>query len=130
MNKKVAILLEKARENVRIAQVILENGSPSIACSRAYYAMFYVAEAWLLSIGETYSSHRAVMAAFGRHFARTERVPTEQHRRLLNAFEARQVADYGISMAFDAPQAQQIIRWAEEMIRTAEDHLLQGEAET
>jgi uncharacterized protein (UPF0332 family) len=51
--------------------------------------MFYIAEAFLLGEGLTFSSHSAVIAAFGREFAKTKRLPVEYHRYLINAQEKR-----------------------------------------
>jgi len=126
----VPVLLAKARESVRIARVILAHDSPSFACSRAYYAMFYVAEAWLLSIRETYASHRAVIAAFGRDITRAGHAPVRQHRYLIEAFESRQEADYGGIRVLDEEEAERLINWAEEMIRTAEERLSEDPSAT
>lgn len=63
-------LLQKARRNIRSAKLLLADGDFDTAVSRAYYAMFYVAEALLLSRGLAYSRHSAVIAAFGREFAK------------------------------------------------------------
>ena len=38
-------LLQEARDSVSAARVLLDAGYPGYAASRAYYAMFYVAEA-------------------------------------------------------------------------------------
>ena len=56
--------------------------------------MFYGAEALLLSQEKTYSSHRAVIAAFGQHFIKSGLLPREMHRWLHRAFEKRQISDY------------------------------------
>jgi uncharacterized protein (UPF0332 family) len=58
--------LEKATENVRAAHLLQQNDFGNIAASRAYYAMFYVAEALLLEIGMVFSGHAAVVSAYGR----------------------------------------------------------------
>ena len=52
--------------------------------SRAYYAMFYIVEAFLEGEGMSFSKHSAVISAFGREFARTNRVPVEFHRFLID----------------------------------------------
>jgi len=57
--------------------------------------MFYVAEAFLLGKGLTFSKHSAVHAAFGEHFAKTGLVPVEYHRSLIHAMEIRHTGDYG-----------------------------------
>ena len=68
-------LLLKARQSLSAAKLLLNNGFPDYAASRAYYAMFYIAEAFLEGEGMSFSSHAAVIGAFGREFARTGRVP-------------------------------------------------------
>jgi hypothetical protein len=40
-------LLEEARDSIAAARLLLDGGFPGYAASRAYYAMFYVAEALL-----------------------------------------------------------------------------------
>ncbi|MEG3881707.1 HEPN domain-containing protein [Microcoleus sp. herbarium7] len=59
-------LLTKAGESLRAAKLLAANTLPDFAASRAYYTMFYVAEAFLLGEGLTFSSHAAVISAFGR----------------------------------------------------------------
>lgn len=70
-------LLLKARQSLSAASLLLENGFSDYAASRAYYTMFYIAEAFLLGVRLSYSSHAAVIGAFGREFARTSRVLVE-----------------------------------------------------
>jgi len=127
MSTDIPGLIAKARENTSMARLCLEHGSADVAASRAYYAMFYVAEAWLTSRGQAYSSHRAVSSAFGRDIAHAGLVPLEQHDYLLRAFEARHAADYGGFRALDPDRAANLIQQADEMIRTAEASLLSEE---
>ena len=82
-------LLQKATSSLEAARVLLENGFPEFAASRAYYAMFYIAEAFLEGEGLSFSKHSAVISAFGQQFARTGRVPIEFHRRLITAEQIR-----------------------------------------
>ncbi len=42
-------LIKKAEEDIRIAELIYKKGSYRISVSRGYYAMFYIAEALLLT---------------------------------------------------------------------------------
>ncbi|MGF1461279.1 MAG: hypothetical protein ACFBSG_19905 [Leptolyngbyaceae cyanobacterium] len=53
------------------------------AASRANYTMFYIAEAFLWHKGLSFSSHAAVVSAFGREIAKPEIVPIQFHRYLL-----------------------------------------------
>jgi len=87
-------LLRKAARRIRSARVLVAEGDYDSAVSRAYYAMFYVAEALLLSKGLAYSKHSAVIAAFGKEFAKQGLLPVELHGHLREASDARNVADY------------------------------------
>jgi uncharacterized protein (UPF0332 family) len=82
--------------------------------------MFYVAEAFLEGEGMSFSKHSAVIAAFGQHLARPERVPPEFHRFLLEAQELRHRGDYGDRHSVTIEQAQEQIARAERFLQLAE----------
>lgn len=67
-----------------------------LAASRAYYALFYVAEALLAHLGQSYSSHAAVIAAYGREYAKTAKLDPKYHQWLIAAQNFRNVGDYGV----------------------------------
>jgi uncharacterized protein (UPF0332 family) len=113
-------LLQEARDSVSAAKLLLGGGYPGYAASRAYYAMFYVAEAFLEGEGMSFSKHSAVIAAFGQHFVRTGRVPVEFHRFLLEAQELRHAGDYGSRQAVTYEQAREQIARAEQFLALAE----------
>lgn len=71
-----------------------DNGYYGFAAARAYYAMFYVAEAFLLGEELAFSKHGAVHAAFNQHFCKTGVVPSELFHYLSGGMEARHAADY------------------------------------
>jgi uncharacterized protein (UPF0332 family) len=63
-------LLAKAHRAIRAAEKLLESDDAEFAAGRAYYAMFYVAEALLYERGLGFGKHSAVHAAFGKEFAK------------------------------------------------------------
>ena len=113
-------LLQEARDSISAAKVLLDAGYPGYAASRAYYAMFYLAEALLEGEGMAFSKHSAVIAAFGQHFARTGRTPTEFHRFLIESAELRHAGDYGPHASVTPDQAQEQIARAEQFLQLAE----------
>jgi uncharacterized protein (UPF0332 family) len=115
------LLLQKARESVAAAKLLMGEGMSNFASSRAYYAMFYIAEALLLYRGLVFSSHSAVIAAYGKEFARSKDLDPEFHRFLIAAQNTRWIGDYGIEQNVSSEDASQTIEWAEEFIRAAED---------
>ena len=112
-------LLVAAQDSLDAAKLLLREGYPGFAASRAYYAMFYVAQTFLERAGMSFSKHSAVIAAFGRHFAQTGKVPIEYHRFLMEAQELRQGGDYGPRGAVSASQAEEVIGRAERFLETA-----------
>lgn len=107
-------LLMEARDSIAAAEVLLQHGYPSYAASRAYYSMFYVAQAFLEGEGLAFSKHSAVISAFGKHFASTGTVPADYHRFLLDGQELRHLGDYGPRQAVDPDNAVEQIRRAEQ----------------
>ncbi|MFA5863448.1 MAG: HEPN domain-containing protein [Phycisphaerae bacterium] len=61
-------LLLEARDSLSAAKVLLENGYPGYSASRAYYCMFYIAEAFLEGEGLAYSKHSAVISSLWQYF--------------------------------------------------------------
>lgn len=112
-------LLREAQESLAAAKLLLSGGYSGYAASRAYYSMFYVTQAFLEGEGMAFSKHSAVIAAFGRHFVHTGKVPVEYHRFLLEAQELRHEGDYGSSREITANQAQEQIRRAERFLELA-----------
>jgi len=89
-----ASLIRKAEESLQAAELLASQEFYDFAVSRAYYTMFYVASAFLLSRGLSYSSHAGVISAFGQQFARTGLVPIEFHRYLIEGQDSRNIGDY------------------------------------
>jgi uncharacterized protein (UPF0332 family) len=63
------LLLDKAERFMHTAEVAATGGDLDSSASRLYYAMFYIAEALLAARSLSFSSHHAVLAAYGQHFA-------------------------------------------------------------
>jgi uncharacterized protein (UPF0332 family) len=71
MKEETLALLEKATRAIEAANTLLNSGYPEFATGRAYYAMFYVAEALLNEKSLQFSKHGGVHGAFGEHYIKT-----------------------------------------------------------
>jgi uncharacterized protein (UPF0332 family) len=116
-------LIRKSRRFLDLAEHLIGIGEFDSAVSRIYYAMFYCAEALLLTRGRVYSRHQGVISAFGRYFVRTGIFPAEMGKWLADAFEERSLADYAPGTAFDRVRAEEWLRRGREFLRRAEDRL-------
>ena len=123
MNPKVWLLLARAREDVEFAEDILHTANAWRAAHDAYYAMFHAAEALLLSLGITTSSHGETHGAFGQHFAKTRVLDPKFHRYLIDAFNARITADYDATVTLPKEDAEVLVAQAREFVAATERYL-------
>lgn len=86
--------LARAHQELAAVRVLIAEGFPAQAVSRAYYAAFYAAEAALLVLGETRSKHSGVISAFHRLVVHGEGLDPEIGRLLQSLFTRRGQADY------------------------------------
>jgi uncharacterized protein (UPF0332 family) len=120
---EVQALIEKAHTSLQAAALLQREGYLDFAASRLYYAMFYAAEALLLDYGWAYSSHSAVIAAFGKEFAKTHILDPKLHRYLLDAQDIRNLGDYGVGIGVTEQQSAQLYDWAREFLQAIETKL-------
>ena len=116
MSKETSSLLNKARESVKAARLLAEQGHHDFSVSRSYYAMFYVAEAILLKEGQAFSKHSGVISAFGKLLVKTGKVPEEFHRFLIEGFDHRTTGDYDAESGFNKKEADDQIANAERFV--------------
>ncbi len=126
MNPDVEALLEKAKRSQKVASKLFKDGDTDFAASRAYYALFYTAEALLLSRGLSFSSHSAVIANFGKEFAKTNVLNPKFHHYLMESQDRRNIGDYSILAEVTKEQVQEMLVWAKEFIKATESYLKQA----
>ena len=94
MSEELKKLISKAGRSLKAARKLYKDGDYDFSISRAYYKMFYCAESLLLTKGMSFSKHSAVIAGFGKYFAKTGLLPSTLHSYLLTAYKDRQIGDY------------------------------------
>jgi len=120
--REVRELVSKAERSVVAARRLLETGDYDFAVSRAYYAMFYVARALLLTRDVRRSKHSGVLAAFASEFVRSGELPAELFGLLRNGFEDRGESDYGLA-TISEDQARLGIDGAHRFVRAVVERL-------
>jgi uncharacterized protein (UPF0332 family) len=116
-------LLNKAADSIESAEILLEHNKVDAATGRAYYAMFYAAEAILNEKELRFSKHGNVHAAFGEHFAKTKILDPKYHRWLITAFDARQASDYGVDTNIEPRMASDVLNQAREFLDVVRAYL-------
>jgi uncharacterized protein (UPF0332 family) len=125
LKEETAKLLDKAEHAIRAARLLIDNGEAAFAAGRAYYAMFYTAEALLWEEGRSSRSHSGVHSLFGEMFAKSGRMDSRYHRWMLDAFDRRIQGDYGFDAVLPAEDARRTIEQSSEFLQVAR-HLLSG----
>lgn len=125
MKEKTERLIIKAKSSLAAAQTLADQGFYDFAASRAYYTMFYIAEAFLWEKGFEFSSHAAVISAFGREIAQPGIVPKEFHRFLIDAQDKRTQGDYCVDLEVELQlsEVQPLLAQCQKFIEIAENKL-------
>ena len=122
-DKDILELIKKAKVSLEAAKDLLKGGYSDFSASRSYYAMFYTAEAILLTKTLSFSKHKAVLSAFGKEFVKTDALPSSLHHYIVDAFDIRQTGDYGPIGSVNDEKAESLIEQAKEFIVTIEEYL-------
>ena len=112
-----------AAESIKAARLLADQKLNRFAVSRAYYAMFYCAQALLLAKQLAFSKHSGVIAAFGKEFAKTMELPSEFHRFLIEAAEVREEGDYDYTAVIEAAECVRQIARAESFLDATRRYL-------
>ncbi len=117
--------LERAEQALEVSRQLLANGHLPDAISKAYYAMFYAANAALRAQDIGVSKHSAVIAEFGKVYAKTGSIDPRLHRALIDAFDERQEADYNVFLEVEEQQVRQRVEDAQAFVEAVRSYLQQ-----
>ena len=122
MKEHSSKLLAKALDTIEGAEGLLNMDKPEIAAGRAYYAMFYVAQALLYERDLQFSQHGQVIAAYGKEFAKTKELDPKYHRWLRAAFDTRISGDYDVDTGISTQIVSELISEAREFLEAAQKY--------
>ncbi len=121
--KTVQERLTRTSSDLDASRLLLKGGFLDQAASRAYYAAFYAAEAALLRLGETRSSHAGLIAAFGALVVKSGGFDPSIAALLRELFDLRNDADYELLGSIKQDDALRAIASAEWFVVAVEDWL-------
>ena len=109
MNDYTRKLLNKAIDTIEGTEILLDHQKLDLAAGRAYYALFYIAEALLNEKGIQFKEHGKVIGAYGKEYAKTNLLDPKFHRWLRIGFDTRLVSDYQVDTNIEAVIVSDII---------------------
>ncbi|MBI5648879.1 MAG: HEPN domain-containing protein [Chloroflexi bacterium] len=119
----MGIRLEKAKDDVARAGEFIAIGAYRQAISRAYYAVFAIASAVLLTIGQKRKKHSGIESAFNYFLVKPGLIEPEYGAIYIKAYRARQDADYADTTDFTKAKARQAFTDAEKFVERVEKYL-------
>jgi uncharacterized protein len=123
MKERSRKLFDKAIDSIEVAEAILDMDKPEIAAGRAYYAMFYIAEALLYERGLEFNTHGQVIGAYGKEFAKTKVLNPKFHKSLRSGFDLRISGDYDVDTDITKNMIVDMINEAREFLQAAQEYL-------
>ena len=121
--REVALYMERAHQTLEVAAHNLDDGFYAAAVNRAYYAVFYAANAMLSTQGLARSKHSGVISAFRELFVKPGLIEAEYSRTYGRVMDDRHLGDYEIKRTITAGRAQEDLDGAQRFVSRVETHL-------
>ena len=121
--REISDLRVKAEKFLKTAEDALRNGDYDSCVSRCYYAMFFLAEAVLLTKNLKAASHKGVLGLFGQHFVKTGIFDKGLGRALNDAYDKRQIGDYSVGFSITQKEAQEMLKTAFNFVNEMKNYL-------
>ena len=121
--KEVGLYMENAQESLSVAQLNFDNDFYAAAINRAYYAIFYAANALLATRKLARSKHSGVLAAFRQHFIKPGLLSSELSEIYGQVLDDRHEGDYEIITATSKEDAAVDLQQARAFVAEVEDWL-------
>lgn len=93
--------IERARESLEEAEILLEKRFANTFVNRLYYACFYAVSSLLLTKGLSSAKHSGTRSLFHQNFVKVGIVDTELAQLYDRLFDNRQKADYADLFRFN-----------------------------
>jgi uncharacterized protein (UPF0332 family) len=123
--REVKLYIEHARQMLEVAASNRESGFYATAVNRAYYAIFYAANALLSTKKLTRSKHSGVLSAFRQHFVKPGLVEAEFSDIYGLVMDHRHISDYELELVIGDQQAESDLRDAIRFVDRMENWLKQ-----
>lgn len=107
----IAYRMQRARESLDEAALLLERDHINTFVNRVYYACFYSVTALLLTLDLASAKHSGVRSLFHQHFVKTGIVNIDLGQTFDKFFDNRQKGDYADLVRFEKDRVR---AWLEE----------------
>ncbi|GAW93534.1 HEPN domain-containing protein [Calderihabitans maritimus] len=129
IKKLVSYRMDRAKEALQEADLLLSAGHVLTSINRLYYSCFYAVSAYLLTKGYSSAKHSGVRSLFHQKVVKPGLVRSSAGRIYNRLFDARQKADYADLVTFEPDD---VSIWLEEVksLVSEIDRLIEKETKT
>jgi len=118
LREQLKAMIGKSKRSLLAAKEHLAKGDWDFASSKAYYAVFHLMQAGLLTKGKTYSKHAGVISGFSEQFLKSGIFPRDFGESIQRLRKDRELGDYGYQLSVTSEEASRDVKTAEELIES------------
>lgn len=123
LSSQLQAMIDKSQRSLAAAKDHLSKGDYDFASSKAYYAVFHMMQAALLTKAKSYSKHAGVISGFSEHFVKLGIFSSKFGEAIQRLRKDRELGDYGYLMKVTTEEAQQDLKAAEEIVSAVSAYL-------
>lgn len=123
LRQQLQAMIKKSERALRAAKEHLERNDPDFASSKAYYVVFHLMQAALLTKGKTYSKHAGVISGFSEQFIKTGTFPPSFGEVIQRLRKDRELGDYGYQLSITFEEASRDVKAAGDIANSLLDYL-------
>ncbi len=114
--QEIHLYIENAEEMLDVAQVMLDNDFYTSTVNRAYYAVFYAANALLITKKMASKKHSGVISLFRQNFVKTKLISPDYSDIYGRIMASRHVSDYELDSSITPEIAKKNLDNAREFV--------------
>ncbi|MBI5665649.1 MAG: HEPN domain-containing protein [Nitrospirae bacterium] len=119
----IKVRLDRAEEDIKTARELLSLKRYRAAINRAYYSLFSITTAMLLTKKLERSKHAGVEAAFNQYFIKSKVIEVEYGKIYDYVRRKREESDYNAKIVIDKETADKIVQDSKKFIRRMKEYL-------
>lgn len=118
----IKVRLEKAEEDIETAEELLSLKRYRAVVNRAFYALFSITTAVLLTKKLERAKHSGIEAAFNQYFIRNKIIEVEYGKIFDYVRRKREECDYNAKISIDKETAENVVKDSRKFIRRMKEY--------
>ncbi|HOV12963.1 MAG TPA: HEPN domain-containing protein [Spirochaetota bacterium] len=122
-SQEINDIILRSESKMQSAKILFENCQYMDCITSAYYAVFHIITACILTKGLFFSKHGQVIGAFNKEFINSDIFPKDFSKNIQILFEDRQNSDYNVIFKADRDLAEKHLENTEIIINAVNKYI-------